>query len=232
LGWQFLVGWLGLCGLAGCQTGGTLPGVVGQQAAPLDGSRKSEDRELPPEQASRLCLATAQEMEKSGSEGTAISLYEKARLDDPRKEPQICRRLAILYDRQGNFTKALEEYQKSLQLNPHDADLLNDLGYSYYSRGKLDEAEKALRQALACDGKHARAWVNLGMTLGAQGRYAESLEAFCKAVPPAEAHCNLAFLLTTQKKWAEASQEYHAALGLNPNLVLAQASLEKLQRGP
>jgi Tfp pilus assembly protein PilF len=225
-----LAGVLGLCGPLGCQTAGSLgTGPVGGPAAVLDGSKRGEPKELPPAQAANLCLDAAKEMENGHAEVQAIGLYEKARLDDPRKEPLVCRRLAVLYDRQGNFEKSLQEYQRALQLSPKDADLLNDLGYSYYSHGKLEEAEKYLRQALASKGNHPRAWVNLGLTLGAQGRFGDSLEAFLKAVPPAQAHCNLAFLLTTQKMWEQAKQEYRKAIELDANMVMARAALDRLE---
>jgi Tfp pilus assembly protein PilF len=218
-----LVGLLGLC--AGCQTA-PLSGPGG--SAPLTGGPRRAEKDLPPEQSARLCLATAQEMEKGGAEAQAIALYEKARKDDPRQE-QVCRRLAVLYDRLGNCQKSLEEYQRALQLTPRDPDLLNDLGYSYYVHGKLSEAEGYLRQATVLNAKHARAWINLGLVLGAERRYGECVDAFTKAVAPAQAHCNLAFIYTTQQMWEEAKQEYRTALGLDSNLVVAQAALDKLE---
>src|SRR5262249_57924483 len=109
--------------------------------------------------------------------------------------------------------------------HPRDANLLNDLGYSYYNHGDWQEAERWLRKSLAVDSHHQRAWINLGMTLGQQERYDESVEAFGHAVRPAEAHCNLAFILTTQGRRQEARQEYEKALALEPGQRLARAAL-------
>src|SRR6185369_9509476 len=109
------------------------------------------------------------------------------------------------------------------------ADLLNDLGYCYYSRGKWTDAETTLRKAVTANPQHQRAWVNLGMTLAQMERYQESFEAFTHAVPAAQAHCNLAFILTTQGKRDDAKQAYRLALNFDPGLTLARAALQKLE---
>jgi Tfp pilus assembly protein PilF len=184
--------------------------------------------ELPPKDAARACIACAEELEKHGSEAQAIAFYERARQYDPKC--RISRRLAVLYDRQGDFQKAQEEYHKALKQAPRDADLLNDMGYGYYSRGRWAEAEKYLRQALAVKPDHAHAAINLGLCVGEQGRYAEALELFSKVGTPAQARCNLAFVLMTQHKWPEAKRLYQEALRLDPDIPLARAALAKLEK--
>jgi tetratricopeptide (TPR) repeat protein len=175
-------------------------------------------------------MATAQQFDVAGNYAEAVTLYEKARHTDSLVEPVATRRLAILYDKQGQFDKARSEYEKLLQKNPRDADTLNNLGYGYYARGQWDLAEQHLRKALAANPQHEHAWINLGMTLGQQQRYDESLNAFAKVVDRAEGLCNLAFILTTQGKREEAKQAYTEALRLNPGLQLAQGALAKLHQ--
>jgi Tfp pilus assembly protein PilF len=184
--------------------------------------------ELPPKEGARACIACAEEMEKNGSELQAIVFYERARQHDPKC--RISRHLAVLYDRQGDFQKAQEEYRKALKQTPRDADLLNDMGYGYYSRGRWAEAEKYLRQALAAQPDHAHAVINLGLCVGEQGRYGEALELFNKVGTPAQARCNLAFVLMTQHKWEEARRLYQDALRLDPDIPLARAALVKLEK--
>ena len=81
-----------------------------------------DPEELPPARAAEACLASARELEKHGYEADAIVQYEKARQDNPRLT-QVSRRLAVLYDRQGNAQRALAEYQLALKVQPRDADL-------------------------------------------------------------------------------------------------------------
>jgi Tfp pilus assembly protein PilF len=223
--------WLGLSWLpgAGCLNPGTVPDLPA--TAPTPAAATSAKAELPSKDGAKVCLALAEDFEKTGHDADAIVQYERARGYDPSLK-QVSRRLAILYDRLGETKKAQEEFQAALKLHPKDADLQNDFGYSCYSHGKFDEAEKHLRQALALNPKHARAWMNLGLTLGQQGRYKDSLEAFLHVASPAEAHSNLAFVLTTQGKREEAKQEYREALALDPELKIAQGALAKLSEPP
>ena len=221
---QLFTGLLLLPG-AGCLTPLHVPGDL---AAP-DGSGNTgaAKPELSPASSAKVNLKLAEVMEKNGHLADALFHYEKARQSDPSLH--IAARLARLYDRLGNEARALAEYQRALKEEPRDADVFASLGYFYYARGKWAQAEENLHHALNINPKHQRAWVNLGLTLGEQGQYAESLDAFRKAVSEAEAHSNLAFVLTTQGKREEAKQEYRRALELEPNLVIARRALDKLE---
>jgi Tfp pilus assembly protein PilF len=227
-GWHVLAGVVGFA-LAGCQVAPP-NGFDLHQGRLVEGGRESEAeaRELPPAETTRVCLTTADELFKKGQDREAIALYEKARKVDP-KQKQVCRRLAVLYDRQGDFQRAEAEYQTALSLYPKSADVHNDFGYSWYCRGNAAEAEKQLRKAVELDQRHSCAWVNLGMVLGQQGRYEESLAAFGKAVSPAQAQANLGFLLTAQGKREEAKVAYRRALQQDPDLTLARAALDRLE---
>jgi Tfp pilus assembly protein PilF len=184
--------------------------------------------ELPPAQAAEVCLATAREMEKAGNEPEAILQYEKARQNSP-KLTQVSRRLAVLYDRQCNYERALAEYRLALQLTPKDADLLNDMGYCHYERGDAVQAEKYLRQAVAVKPDNKRAWVNLGLALGAQGRYPESYEAFARVLSPGEARANVGVLQAQQGRREEARASLRQALELCPELRSARAVLARVE---
>jgi tetratricopeptide (TPR) repeat protein len=213
---------------AGCQltTHDNLTTTPGASDTSLVAPGKND---LSPAATAKVCLATAEALDKEGKAGEAIVLYEKAR-HNGAQNPQVSRRLALLYDQQGDSKRALEEYKQLLKHNAKDADLLNDAGYCYYNLGKWDEAEKCLRQAVAINPGHARAWINLGMTLAQEKRTDESLAAFQKVVSPAQAQCNLAFILQTQKKYAEAKAAYRQALTLEPELALARLALAKLEK--
>lgn len=221
-------------GIVSCQAGCiTLPW---NSASSSDMPRAPESAakstvELPPEQAAEACLATAQALEKNGHIGDAIFEYGRARSYNP-KLTYIAHRLAVLYQRQGNQEQALAEYRLALQATPKNVDLLNDLGYFHYERGDWAEAEKYLRRALTLDPKHNRAWGNLGMTLGQQGRVAESYDAFAKVVSSAQAHSNVGVLLAQQGKIEEARTELQKAIELDPALKQARLVLDRLDNPP
>jgi tetratricopeptide (TPR) repeat protein len=243
LAWRVLAGAVFMGAQVGCmrfghETQPFLPPMV-----PSEPALQSKN-ELPPHEAAKACLAAAQEMDKGGFPDKAIAYYEKAREHNPRLN--VSRRLAVLYDRQGDQARALAEYEKALDANPKDADLLNDVGYFYYQRHDAVEAEKWFREAVKQNPKHQRAWVNLGLALGRQGRYEESYEAFAKAVTPAEARYNVGAVLANQgaqlmqernyeearRKHEEAKQALRQALSLDPNLAKARAVLAVLENPP
>src|SRR5262249_25321510 len=127
------------------------------------------------------------------------------------------------------FQKATDEYEALLKAHPKDADLLTDLGYSYYCRGDWANAEAYLAKAVQFDPKHKKAWVNLGLARAQQGKWDDSFQAFCQAVRPADAHCNVAFILAAQGKTDEAKAQYRQALSLDPSLRLAHDALAQLE---
>jgi tetratricopeptide (TPR) repeat protein len=222
-------------GSSGCvhpqSSGGGWTGspIRSETAAMAPGAPAAKAEELPGKQSAALCLTMAESLEKDGKEADAVGYYERARQLDPSLCDRAARRLAILYDRLDDQARAMTEFQELLRKKPKDAALLNDIGYSCYNRGQWAEAEQYLRRAVAADKANKRAWVNLGMALGQQGKYTEALDAFGKAVTPAEAQANLGFILTTQGKRDDAAAAYRRALQLEPTLKVAQRALAKLE---
>lgn len=199
-----------------------LPLLIGPQG------NESNVTELPPKEAIVAWLGTAHEMEKNGQPEAAIELYEKARAADPKLGPDISRRLAVLYDQAEEFTKAQVEYEAALKANPTDPELLADLGYSYYCRGDWKRAEEVLRHVVGTHSGHKRAWMNLGLTLCATGRFEDGHDAFRRTGTEAEARVNLAFALAVQGRYDDAKQQYKAALQLEPGMKLARGALAAL----
>ena len=215
----------GLLLLASC-LGCTAVSLVPSQLAGLS---KPAAEELPPKEAARACMAAAEQLQNGGHIEQAIELYEKARTHDPSLK-SIAHHLAVLYDAQGDSARSLAEYNKAIESEPKNADLLSDLGYYYYKRSNLNEAEQSLRKALAVDAKHPKALSNLGLVLAAEGRFDESFEAFSKVVGPAAAHSNVGVLLAKQGRYDQARQAFQQALALDASLEQPKAFLEYLDR--
>jgi Tfp pilus assembly protein PilF len=189
------------------------------------------ERNLPGDKTAEIFIGTAQGLEKQGDLSRAAACYEQAMVLDPTVSDRLAHHLAILYDKTGEPGKAVAAFQRALKVSPKDADLLNDLGYHWYNCGNWSEAELHLRDALSVDSKHARARMNLGLTLAQQGRDQEALDAFRHIIGPAEAQCNLGFVLSTQGRHAEARSAYGLALSMDPSCKLAQLALSKLATG-
>jgi Tfp pilus assembly protein PilF len=215
-------------------TGGTPPGLlIGPEHA-----AKAPATELPPRQAAVACLAAADELAQKGNGAEAakqaIALYEKARTLDPATAASagVGRRLAVLYDLVGDFSKAQAEYDPLLKETPNDPKLLNDIGYSYYCRGDLATADTFLRKAVQADPALKAAWLNLGLVAGATGKMDDAFAAFQKGGTAGEAHANMGFVLAASGKTAEAKAEYRKALTIEPGLTTARAALERLENPP
>jgi tetratricopeptide (TPR) repeat protein len=205
---------------------------VASAASPLAEAGRGGEKsgsDLAPADSAKLCVATAEQLESANKLPDAIPLYEKARQLDPRTDARVTRSLANLYTRIGEFDRAKQEFDRALRATPNSAEVLNDLGYAYYCRGMWQEAETYLRKAVAANAKQGRAWTNLGMTLGQQGRYDESVDAFRHVVSPGKAYCNVAFLMATQGRRDQAIAAYREALKVEPDLQLARTGLDRLE---
>jgi Tfp pilus assembly protein PilF len=187
----------------------------------MERSNPARNPEMPRHRVAEACLATAQELDQAGYESDAIVQYKKARHFNPKLD--VSRRLAVLYDRQGNDAKAAEEYTRAIKANPKDANLLNDFGYFEYQRGRFAESDKWLRQAIAIDPSHQRAWCNLAMSLAQQGRFDESYDAFAKVITPAEARSNIAMVMAQLGHTEMAKESIRLALAEDPDLKPAAA---------
>lgn len=185
--------------------------------------------EKDPREVAQARFSAAEALDRGEKVPEAIALYEQARIADPRLANKVSRRLAVLYDQFGEWDQARLEYERLLKANPKDADMWTKLGHGYYLRRHFTEAEQCHRQAIAVNPKHGAAWINLGLTLAQMERYSEAFEATATIIPPAQAHCNMAFVLTTQGKREEAKKRYRDALALDPSMQKARQALEKLE---
>lgn len=238
--WSRLTCCTGLLAVSGCAIPSyfTSPGterVTTTNAAPavtpMVSTAKTKDTDLPPDQASKLCMATAEELEKNGHYDQAINQYELALKHQPRSVG-VGRKLAGCYAKQGQYDQAIGQYQKELVVTPKDADLLNDLGYTYYEKEDFTNAEKYLNQALVAKPGYQRAYGNLGLVLGRQQKWRDCLEAFKKAGNPATAQANLAAMYLTAGKSEDAKRCCNIALGLDPSLKTAKELLAKIESLP
>jgi Tfp pilus assembly protein PilF len=219
--------------LSGCHAFDPAAWAVSSGAGPRasEPPRSIRNSDLPPQTAAEACIASAEKLQEEGKPAEALALYEQARSLDPHA-PQINRRLAVLYDLQGNDARARAEYYKALQNSPRDADLLNDFGFFYYRRHDWRQAAECFRKATAVAPEHERAWVNLGLALGEEENFQESFEAFSRVLGPAKAYANLGVILVAHHRPVEAKTAFERALALQPDLAQARAFLADLEKHP
>jgi Tfp pilus assembly protein PilF len=195
--------------------------------SPLNGSVEQSPK-LGATQAADVHVALGRSLEKSGALQEATTAYLEAIKLDPHRA-DACARLAVIHDLQAKFKESEAYHRKALAAQPENADLYCNYGYSLYLQRRWAEAEDNLRRAVALQADHRRAHNNLGLVLGHNGRAEEALTEFRKAgCREADAHINLAFVLTLEQSWPEARKHYEHALLKDPNAAQARKGLDEL----
>ena len=138
-------------------------------------------------------LQRAASAEASGDLDSARAAY----LDVVSMEPtnaEAHHRLGVIADMNQDPVTADEHYSKAYAANPRDADLLSDMGYSLYLRGRFEAAEARLKEALEYNQYHRAAQTNLGLVYGKQGKYDQALAMFRQSGTESEAQRHMAAL--------------------------------------
>ena len=128
-------------------------------------------------------------------------------------------------------------YERAIELDPHSAGALVNLGTIHYHLRAWDEAERCYRRALEVDPAYALAHFNLGNLFDEKGdrtRAMSHYEAALKIHPNyADAHYNLALLCQTQGDLLKAVRHWKTYLRLDSTsswAVIARRELLKLRR--
>lgn len=111
--------------------------------------------------------------------------------------------------------------QKSSEHKTQRASILTSYGIYLASVDKMEEAEKAIEEAIQLNPDEVLAYINLGNLLDQVGKKEEAEKAYQKAISidpkNVRAHYNLGLLYSEQGKLKEARKELTKAIELNPN---------------
>ena len=137
--------------------------------------------------------------------------------------------LGVVLRKMGRVSEALNASQRSVVLNPEDAEAHINLGNTLRELGRLEEAEASLRAAIVLKPGFAKAHYNLGATLRVFGRLDEAEESYTQAIKLnpdyARAHSSLGITLYKLGKLQEAEASCRQAIVLNPNFAEAHGNL-------
>jgi type IV pilus biogenesis/stability protein PilW len=121
---------------------------------------------------------------------------------------------------QRDYAKAIQAYQKVIEIDSGYAEAYNNLGIIYQEAGDFDRALSSYQKAIEVNPKSEKALNNLGVLLYLKGHYDESIQAFQKALTfnanNIESHINLGILFKKQGQVDQAIESYHRALAINP----------------
>jgi tetratricopeptide (TPR) repeat protein len=130
---------------------------------------------------------------------------------------------------QGQTAKAVEYFQKALQIDPNYAEANNNLGEELFREKKYVEAMEHYRRAIVANPNFAEAHNNLASVLFIQGKLDEAIVQYQKAIQLntdfAGAHNNLGEAFKSQGRLYEAIDEYQQAIAIKPDYVIALDNL-------
>jgi protein O-mannosyl-transferase len=157
-----------------------------------------------------------------------ISLWSDAKT----KSPRIVRpynNIGEAYDKLGNYTSAISEFEAALSLNPNYVFALSNLGNVYGKLKNYPESAKYFRKAVSIKPDYAPANYNLGKVLHVMGRPKEARGYYQKAIEKnsyfVEAIFNLAHLETELGFYDDSIKNYRKFIELQPKLDKAYLGL-------
>jgi tetratricopeptide (TPR) repeat protein len=145
--------------------------------AMLTGSSMADDREI------NLDLAQIYERGKRFTDAESAAHSAERLSLRPADNEMTWFMLGAIYERQKKFDDAEKQFQKVLDLNPHNGPALNYYGYMLADLGtRLDEATSLVKRALAEEPNNGAYHDSLGWAYFKQNRLTEAEKSLRKAV--------------------------------------------------
>jgi len=146
----------------------------------------------------------------------------------------------VSFHNQREFSRAIQAYQKVIELDPTYVEAYNNLGIIYQMIGDVERALESYQKSTEINPRYEKGYNNLGILFLLKGRNEEALEAFQKALAinsnNIESHINLGILFKKKGQWEKAVESYRKALAINPlhrethyNIALLYEQLENLE---
>ncbi len=132
--------------------------------------------------AAGLSLVSCATGPSGGQDGARPDMVTESDEPDGRKRARIRLELAVGYFEQGQTTVALDELKQSIAADPNFGDAYNLRGLIYMRLNDFRLADESFRRAIALNPSDSNSLHNYGWLMCQQGRHAESLPLFAKAM--------------------------------------------------
>jgi len=141
--------------------------------------------------------------------------------------------LGAVLANQKNFDEAIENYQKSIEINPKYAQAYNNLGIVFHKKNKIEEAIENYKKAINLKNNFPEAFNNLGSAVrDSQKKKEEAIPYFEKAIQInpnyAEPFNNLGLIYQSLNFNERAIENYKKAVKIKPDFVEAYNNLAEL----
>ena len=115
---------------------------------------------------------------------------------------------------QGQYSEAIQDFTKVIELNPDDAEAYYFRGFTYYSKGGYDHAIEDFTKVIELNPDDAEAYYFRGFTYYSKGGYDHAIEDFTKAIELnpdyAEAYLVRRAAYDSQGEYDHAIKDFHA----------------------
>lgn len=174
-----------------------------------------------------LYVAVARLYEESGRLEEAEAQYKRGLKEAPT-DLRVLIGYARLKDRMNDPQEALRIYKQAAQAHPQEPSVFNNMAVHYARSGMLRDAADSLGKAVQLRPKEPKYRNNMATLLVELGRTQEALEQLRAVYDDSVAHYNLGYLLNKKGQTQAASQEFTAALRINPSMAAARQWLERI----
>lgn len=120
------------------------------------------------------------------------------------------RELAFSYRVVGSWEKAVEEYEKVLELDPYESDVWNELGYLYRQLGNYELAMKSLEKYASLSPGEPNPYDSMGELFFEIGRLDDAIASYRKALELApdfwSSNLALSYVFAFQEDYQEANR--------------------------
>ena len=112
---------------------------------------------------------------------------------------EVLSSLGVVYDYEGDYAQAQQQYDAALFLDPENPTVLNNKALSLAQQGRLDEAVKTMQVATDQPSASAQARQNLALLMALKGDAGAAERLARKDLPPAVAEANIEYYKSLSK---------------------------------
>lgn len=135
----------------------------------------------------------------------------------------------ISYHQQGNAPRAIQSYQKVLELDPNHIEAYNNLGILYQEIGDLDKAYQSYQKAIEINPRYEKALNNAGIILLLKGEEDRAIAIFQNILSfnpdHLESYIHLGTLYKKRGQIEKGIDSYQKALKIDPQYGIAHYHL-------
>lgn len=188
-----------------------------------------------PKLKSKLILLEVDAFNKYGHYQTAIDLMSDILSTQPQNTRILYQR-AMGYNRLDQLQYMEQDLRKIIKLEPNNAGVLNDLGYTLMTRtARIAEAGKLIEQAFALQPKDPGIIDSMGWVEYHRGNYTEAVKLLRQAMallPDHEIAAHLGEALWAMNRQQEALEVWQQGLELKADSDIIKATMLRLKAKP